>query len=668
MKKYILYIISIFSLLSLISCVQEFGELLDSNDSIVDNSYPESVIIKARISDETDTKTYFSDDTGENGSAVKIYWSESDYIKVNIEDNSYNFSFQGYDDNMTYAYFKCSSELPELTKDVKITAEYPSSGEPDLSSQYGILKFLSIYHYMTAEYTPINEDSDWDDVSFTFKTQTPILKLTLKNDSFKGKIINNLKVNIGNKVIVSSTTNYTGSEDNGEITAYFAIHPQEIRNNTLITAICDGVTYEASIEASKMLEAGKLYRINKVMEAADLIMTYKDDKAFIYVFDGVTKKAVTDKISEAINDSYTNIEIIGTLTDDIKDTVNELLINTPENTVLTIDNRSTFYVYDSEGFMAWGAAAERDGKLNCTLINNIELTKDWEYNIGTSSTNYTGIFEGNNHIIKGLSINQDALRLEYYHPLALISHFAGELRNLVIEGGRCVCTNADVSSAALVVGQNLGIIDGVSIRSNVGNKNVYFQNTSTNSTSVNIGVIAITNAGIIKNCINELPVNISISADIDIYAGGIVSTNVNYIIQCINDGDITVDIEPNDDVKHYIGGIVGNIFDNKWYNTKIYLCANRGVVNGGIAGFGGSASGSFVGNYTTHGNLIYSPFYTPDIDDCYTTDVDFESSPYYVSSLITVYENMNDTVLNLQCEHIDKKWKYTDGYLELESL
>ena len=138
---------------------------------------------------------------------------------------------------------------------------------------------------MTAEYIVNNENPVWEDVDLSFTTQLPIFKLTLKNESFKGKKINNIKFIVGNNVKVTSITDFTASEDEGQIIAYFVLEPQQINDNTVITLVCDNVTYSAEIHSSTMLQAGKLYRIDKTMDVADVVMIYEDNKALITVYD-----------------------------------------------------------------------------------------------------------------------------------------------------------------------------------------------------------------------------------------------------------------------------------------------------------------------------------------------------------------------------------------------
>ena len=145
------------SFLSFISCVQELNDPDKPVNDIIDDVETESVIIRASINDEADSKTSISDDTGANGSRVKIYWSQNDYIAVKVDGKSYNFAFKGYDDDQTSASFEYSYNLPELAANTVLTAEYPSSGKPDLSKQYGTLESLSRYHHMTAEYV----DKKW---------------------------------------------------------------------------------------------------------------------------------------------------------------------------------------------------------------------------------------------------------------------------------------------------------------------------------------------------------------------------------------------------------------------------------------------------------------------------------------------------------------------------
>ena len=66
----------------------------------------------------------------------------------------------------------------------------------------------------------------------------------------------------------------------------------------------------------------------------------------------------------------------------------------------------TYEVYNANGLLAWNEAARKDLSINCTLTADIDLTgKTWTP-IGNYDNQYTGTFDGNGHIITGLTVNQ----------------------------------------------------------------------------------------------------------------------------------------------------------------------------------------------------------------------------------------------------------------------
>ena len=657
---------SLFSLICFVSCIQEMRQ---DNIPVNDDIDLETVTIKASISQQPDTRTYISDDTGDEGPKVKIYWSNNDYTTVKSEEGSYLFQFTGYKESQSSAVFKAISNLPVLEQGMVLKAEYPSSGKPDLSAQEGTLELLSKYHYMTAEYIADGENPVWEDVDLSFTTQLPIFKLTLKNESFKGKTINNIKIIVGNNVKVTSITNFTASEDEGQIIAYFVLEPQQINDNTVITLVCDNIAYSAEIHSSTMLQAGKLYRIDKTMDVADVVMIYEDNKALITVYDENAEDAVSEKLYEALSDGLTDIAVKGVLSDSIRGLIDNILTEDKNNIILSIDDRTVYYVCDEVGFFAWGEAAQnKRWNIDCTLVDDIQLTKDWEYCIGTPSTYYNGIFNGKGHVISGLSINHDAVALGYYNPLALISYFTGEIRNVVLKGGRCRNTiDNNTSNSALLVGFNAGIIEGIILGKDVDGEYITFDiNPSTPLHSLTLGAIVCTNHGVVKDCINKLPISISIPESTILYAGGIVGLNLNYLIQSVNKGDITV----TEGTTKYVGGILGKSYSNKWYASKVFLCANitspYNDINGGIVGYSWDSLCVIAGSYTRFGDVVGYKEFGGILDHCYMMDdnlINNMYSPYaeYIGSANLVYDEMNQSVAQYDCEYIDKKWNPGDG-------
>ena len=661
MKQYILpVILALFALCS-VSCTYEIVDI----DIPDENVNIKETVIRASISGETPTKTTISDDTGENGSRVKISWSKSDYINVKYGDGSYHFQFKEYDESMSYADFMTIYDLPELESNTTITAEYPHTGKPDLSKQYGTLQHLYLYHYMTADYHVDTDNCSWEDVSFAFKTQTPILKLTLRNDAFKGQSVKNLQFSIGNNLIVTALIDFKGSDDNGEFTAYFAIDPQEINANASITAVCNDTGYEANISAVTNLVAGNLYRINKTMNISEVVMIYSDDKAIISVYNGASPFIVSSYTQKALNDGYVNLSLEGAVSDSVKDAVNSVLLDAQTNTILNIAGKDTYYVCDEEGFLRWGQAAENDIWISCSLINDINLTRDWEYCIGSSSSGYVGTFNGNNHEISGLIINQDSQS----KPLALISHSSGLVKNLVLRGGRCNNTETNSNYSALLVGINNGVVENITLGKYIHDDYVSF-NLQSPSTSY-VGGIVGGNQGLVKDCVNNIPINISIPEDLSIYGGSIVGLNSKNLIQSVNKGDFTVEGGSN----LYIGGVVGRCTDTRFNSGNVYLCGSNGRIyinrnygKGGVIGESFGTTCVFAGCYTMYGDIVgVKTFGYGNVDHSYTSDYELHSQLYgfygiYEEVICFKCDEMNTAVESYNCEYIDKKWERYDNY------
>ena len=70
------------------------------------------------------------------------------------------------------------------------------------------------------------------------------------------------------------------------------------------------------------------------------------------------------------------------------------------------EDGNTYEVYNADGLLAWNKAVQGNLLLNCTLTDDINLTgKEWTP-IGDYDNRYTGTFDGGNHTITGLTINQ----------------------------------------------------------------------------------------------------------------------------------------------------------------------------------------------------------------------------------------------------------------------
>ena len=125
---------------------------------------------------------------------------------------------------------------------------------------------------------------------------------------------------------------------------------------------------------------------------------------------------------------------------------------------LSADGR-TYEVYNANGLLAWNKAVQGNLSLNCTLTADIDLTgKEWTP-IGDYDNRYTGIFDGGNHTITGLTINQ------YGNYVGMIDFLdsGGTVQNLTLENVNI--TGGDIVGS--VVGDNYGTVTACTASGNV---------------------------------------------------------------------------------------------------------------------------------------------------------------------------------------------------------
>ena len=111
------------------------------------------------------------------------------------------------------------------------------------------------------------------------------------------------------------------------------------------------------------------------------------------------------------------------------------------------EDGNTYEVYNADGLLAWNKAVQGNLLLNCTLTDDINLTgKEWTP-IGDYDNRYTGTFDGGNHTITGLTINQ------YGNYVGMIDFLdsGGTVQNLTLENVNI--TGGDIVGS--VVGYNI---------------------------------------------------------------------------------------------------------------------------------------------------------------------------------------------------------------------
>ncbi|MDR3093876.1 MAG: InlB B-repeat-containing protein [Bacteroidales bacterium] len=244
------------------------------------------------------------------------------------------------------------------------------------------------------------------------------------------------------------------------------------------------------------------------------------------------------------------------------------------------------------------------------LSADIDLAgKEWVPIGETNSKAYfSGSFDGNNHVIRNLTINQQSGSRSYdYTGLFGRCREGFRLENVTIDGG-AVKGGIGGYTAAIV-----GYIAGT---------------TGSRSDSI-----------IIANCVSKVTVNQTKNADYT-YAGGIVGYVGNYEIimpvgirdcvnygdvtgyaavggivgryyrfsglnldRCINYGNITGGLTKTASVRSHTAGIIGSIGSRPDHNfltdVKIRQCINYGSINGQSTG---SATGGILGYASSQGS------------------------------------------------------------------
>ena len=246
------------AIVSVVSCTEEIA----SPQQPAGPSLQEEAVTVHAVMDEDMTKVTLGDDSG---ASTQVHWDAEDQIGIRIDETTY--TFDRIDDAVgsrtaDFEYKAGGPELPTLTEG-EYTFTYPANGKAALASQTGTKEGLKAYHYMEATFTA-EEEQDWNNLpGLSFETKVAIVKLTLKNEAFKGKEVTGVTLRSAEDAY-AATSVFTGSAADGSIVVYLAVEPASL-TDCIITAICETKTYEAGL-SDNTLVAGKLYRVSKSMK------------------------------------------------------------------------------------------------------------------------------------------------------------------------------------------------------------------------------------------------------------------------------------------------------------------------------------------------------------------------------------------------------------------
>ena len=282
----------------------------------------ENAVVVHAVMDEDMTKVTLGDDSG---ASTQVHWDADDKIGIRIDETTY--TFDRTDDAVgsktaDFEYKAGGVALPTLTAG-EYTFTYPATGKVSLASQAGTKEGLKAYHYMEATFTA-EEEQDWNNLpGLSFETKVAIVKLTLKNEAFKGKEVTGVTLRSA-EATYTATSLFTGSDADGSIVVYFAVEPGSL-TGCVIGATCEDDYYEASL-SNNILSAGRLYRVGKTMAKAHIDLSpavagvYKTANSYIvsaagdYKFRATHKGNSTSSTVGTINSAVVLWESFGTAT------------------------------------------------------------------------------------------------------------------------------------------------------------------------------------------------------------------------------------------------------------------------------------------------------------------------------------------------------------------
>lgn len=240
------------------------------------------------------------------------------------------------------------------------------------------------------------------------------------------------------------------------------------------------------------------------------------------------------------------------------------------------NGEKVFKVHTTDGLMAvidalGGVNSASLLKANITLTSTIDLNNVSWMPIGSSSTPYTGTFDGGNNAIQNLTINQTDNIVGFFGYVGENGKVQNvKMENVTVTGGK--------HTSGLVGYNDNGVIANCSVSGKIEG--------STISTG---GVVGANNNGKLINCKSTAAVHG------DANSGGVVGSNTGTVTACCATGSVT-------GTQDNIGGVVGYNYPG----GSVKACYSTGSVSGadvvgGVVGY--NNMGSIKSCYHATGNV-----------------------------------------------------------------
>ena len=202
--------------------------------------------------------------------------------------------------------------------------------------------------------------------------------------------------------------------------------------------------------------------------------------------------------------------------------------------------------------------------ISAVLTENVDLqgseSDQWTPIGNNSEKSYTGIFDGNGHLIKGLHIENDS-RAGFFDFIG----GGGVVKNLSVDG----TINGNGSIGGIVCANDRGTVENCAFTGSIGGNG----NT--------VGGVVGTNSGNVINCLSNASISSNNSGDISL--GGVVGTNSRTVENCMVIGEVNGDSA---------GGVVGDSINTGTVKNCYYLMRD-GESTGSDSGSIGKSADAF---------------------------------------------------------------------------
>ena len=205
------------------------------------------------------------------------------------------------------------------------------------------------------------------------------------------------------------------------------------------------------------------------------------------------------------------------------------------------------------------------------LISDLDLSDINISRIGVcGGTDFTGIFDGDNHVISNLNMDSDLITVSYFGLFGYVGR-GGELRRINIQNA-IIKTGPGSKRVGILAGFNMGNINDCSVTGSVSG-GIYC-----------IGGLAGYNSGIIANCCSMASVS---GENYSYYIGGLVGRNESQIYRCCAKGSVT-----GGHGSTSLGGLVGDSSDTS--SSIINSYASTSVFGGSMSRYLGGLVGKGI--------------------------------------------------------------------------